>query len=276
MSILRRRLTEGFTVISNATLEDSRLSFRARGILAFLLAKPDGWIARTEAIATQGKEGRDAVRNAVKELKEIGYYRVVTERLSNGQIARYTEVFDVAQEWVAEGYRVSEGRRLARKLGRELDREEELSGSTEDGYSVVGEPVAGGSGIFGSNQSEYPQEKIPPTPSNVVEGVPDEAPSPEQVEVVAVASEAPGCPTHRTAPGRSCRGCGTNPRAVREAQERAHEETGIQAAREANDRVLAAVRERPGGSELSEVARARLAEMRRIRTERADASNTTS
>ncbi|MEU5428525.1 hypothetical protein ACH4UT_10355 [Streptomyces sp. NPDC020799] len=274
MSILRRRLTEGFTVISNATLEDSRLSFRARGILAFLLAKPDGWIARTEAIATQGKEGRDAVRNAVKELKDVGYYRVVTERHSNGQITRYTEVFDVAQDWVAEEHRASEARRLARKLERKLGREEELSGGAEDGYSVVGEPVAGGSGIFGSNQSEYPQEKIPPTPSAIAEVEPGEAPSPDQVEVVAV-SQAPGCPTHREAPGRSCRSCGTNPRAVREGLERAHKETGIRVAREANEQVLAAVRERPGGSELSEVARARLAEMRRIRAEHADALDTT-
>ncbi|MGI5526868.1 hypothetical protein ACQEVX_05375 [Streptomyces syringium] len=273
MSILRRRLTEGFTVISNATLEDSRLSFRARGILAFLLAKPDGWIARTEAIATQGKEGRDAVRNAVKELKVIGYYRVVTERLSNGQIARYTEVFDVAQEWVAEEYRASEARRLGRKLERKLEPEEAHYGGAEDGYSGVGEPVAGGSGIFGSNQSEYPQEKIPPTPSIPVEVELDEAPPADQVGVAVDASQAPGCPAHRKALGRSCRACGTSPRAAREAEERAHKETGIRAAREANEQVLAAVRERPGGDELSEVAKARLAEMRRVRLERAAAWN---
>ncbi|CAM5313843.1 hypothetical protein [Streptomyces abikoensis] len=268
MSILRRRLTEGFTVISNATLEDSRLSFRARGILAFLLAKPDGWIARTEAIAQKGKEGRDAVRNAVKELKEVGYYRVVTERLDNGQIARYTEVFDAAQEWVAEEYKAAEARRLARKLGRKLEQEKAISDEAENGYSGVGEPVAGGSGIFGSNQSEYPEEKIPPTPSPAVEGESADASPARQGDGGIGAREVEGCAAHREAPGRSCRACGTSPRALREREERAHKETGKRAEREANEQVLAAVRERPGGSELSEVAKARLAEMRRIGLER--------
>ncbi|MGA4847073.1 hypothetical protein ACOBQB_12720 [Streptomyces sp. G5(2025)] len=61
MTILRRHLSSSYTVLPTATLEDSRLSFRARGIRAFLVAKPDDWQVRAESIAKMGKEGRDAV-----------------------------------------------------------------------------------------------------------------------------------------------------------------------------------------------------------------------
>ncbi len=62
MTILRRHLSSGFTVLPNSTLNDERLSFRARGILAWLVSKPDNWQVRITAIAAAGKEGRDAWR----------------------------------------------------------------------------------------------------------------------------------------------------------------------------------------------------------------------
>ncbi|MEU9334139.1 hypothetical protein AB0D49_13415 [Streptomyces sp. NPDC048290] len=70
MSILRRHLSTGFTVLPTATLEDSRLSFRARGVLAFLISKPDEWRVRAESIASAGKEGKEAIKTALRELKD--------------------------------------------------------------------------------------------------------------------------------------------------------------------------------------------------------------
>jgi hypothetical protein len=73
VSILRVKRTKGYTTIPNSTLCDHRLSFRARGVLAFLLAKPDDWETRTTDLPAHGKEGRDAVRTALKELRDLGY-----------------------------------------------------------------------------------------------------------------------------------------------------------------------------------------------------------
>jgi hypothetical protein len=73
VSILRVKRTKGYTTIPNSTLCDHRLSFRARGVLAFLLAKPDDWETRTTDLPEHGREGRDAVRTALKELRELGY-----------------------------------------------------------------------------------------------------------------------------------------------------------------------------------------------------------
>ncbi|MEU3742919.1 hypothetical protein AB0E78_38425 [Streptomyces sp. NPDC032198] len=277
MTILRRHLTTGFTVVPTAALEDARLSFRARGVLAFLISKPDAWKVRAESIASAGKEGKEAIKTALRELKDLGYYRVVTERMADGTLGRITEVYDTAQEWAAEEYRELEAQRVARRLRKRLDQGGQAAGKepsgvgqaeaiddggsaggTEDGFSGAGFPDAGSpdtgsSGVLVSNQSQYP-EKNPPTPTAGAAGAPLDAP----LEEAGVSS----CPTHPDEPGRSCRGCGTTPRQQRVRQQRAEKDRFKVREREANERVLAQVRRKPEATGLSEVARQQLAAMR--------------
>lgn len=71
--IVKIKKTGDYAAIRNATLCDNRLSFRARGILAYLLSKPVGWKANTEDLINNGPEGRDAIRTCFKEMKVLGY-----------------------------------------------------------------------------------------------------------------------------------------------------------------------------------------------------------
>lgn len=73
MTTIRVASRSRYTVISNAAINDARLSFRARGVLVWLLAKPDDWTTSAEALASQATEGRDAVRSAMRELGNAGY-----------------------------------------------------------------------------------------------------------------------------------------------------------------------------------------------------------
>jgi len=95
------RLADNFTILSNAVLNDDRLSFRARGVLMWLLSKPLDWSVRSEAIADQSpREGREAIRTAMRELAELGY--LVREKVQDER-GRWSTVQTVYEEPVTSG-----------------------------------------------------------------------------------------------------------------------------------------------------------------------------
>lgn len=96
MSIVRGPRPEtGFTMLDNDVLRDERLSFRARGLLASILSRPDNWRTDSRKLAHEGKEGRAAILTALNELVTAGY--IHRQRLQNkitGQWSTVQMVFD--------------------------------------------------------------------------------------------------------------------------------------------------------------------------------------
>jgi hypothetical protein len=96
MTIIRApRPTESFTVIRNAIIRDSRLSYRARGVLISILSRPDNWRCSSTQLAREGSEGRDAIRTALDELEAQGYLIRLTYRNTRGQMVTDLHVRDV-------------------------------------------------------------------------------------------------------------------------------------------------------------------------------------
>jgi hypothetical protein len=73
MSTIRIAQRKRFTQVDREAINDARLSYKARGILVWLLDKPDDWTTTAKRIEEQGKEGREAVQKALKELEQFGY-----------------------------------------------------------------------------------------------------------------------------------------------------------------------------------------------------------
>jgi hypothetical protein len=71
--IVRTKKNKNYTTINNTVLRDERLSWRARGIAAYLLTMPDDWEISHDHLWKHGVEGRDAVLNAMRELEDAGY-----------------------------------------------------------------------------------------------------------------------------------------------------------------------------------------------------------
>lgn len=101
MSIIRSpRLESNFSVMSNSVIRDSRLSYRARGVLLEILSRPDNWRVSGDSLARSGKEGRDAILTALKELRECGYIKMVRERKEDGTFVTNNYVYDKPQDVV--------------------------------------------------------------------------------------------------------------------------------------------------------------------------------
>ena len=88
MSITRSpRPESNFYILSKSISEDRRLSWAARGMLIFLLGKPDNWNIsiehlRKETIASVKPSGRDAVYALLGELITAGYVKRDQDRES--------------------------------------------------------------------------------------------------------------------------------------------------------------------------------------------------
>ncbi|MEU1592755.1 hypothetical protein ABZ468_07815 [Streptomyces sp. NPDC005708] len=91
--------------VESATVRDTRLSFRALGLLTYLLDQSEDWQVRSEQLSTgEGREGRDAIRKALHELARYGYYRLERRRFKNGQRAMGTAISEFAVEQWAQDY----------------------------------------------------------------------------------------------------------------------------------------------------------------------------
>jgi len=67
-----------YVQIDKRVLEDPRLTWRSKGILAYLLSKPSGWKVNVKDIWNNGAEGRNAVQDCLVELQKIGYAKLIT------------------------------------------------------------------------------------------------------------------------------------------------------------------------------------------------------
>lgn len=75
--------TNNFLKVSNVIVRDSRLSYRARGILFRLLSNAPGFRMSAETLAREGQEGRDSIRKALQELRATGY--LLTKKIQDQQ-----------------------------------------------------------------------------------------------------------------------------------------------------------------------------------------------
>lgn len=80
-----RKRPNNFVMLDKTFLEDDRLSFKAKGILAYLLSKPDNWKVIVGNLVKYSKDGKSAVYAGLKELKECGYYVKTPIRSEDGR-----------------------------------------------------------------------------------------------------------------------------------------------------------------------------------------------
>lgn len=61
-----------FTQVSNEVLKDTKLSFKAKGLYAYIYSKPEDWQFSFERIAKETADGEKAILSAIDELESAG------------------------------------------------------------------------------------------------------------------------------------------------------------------------------------------------------------
>lgn len=122
MSIVRITKNKNYTAVSNIPANDSNLSFEARGVLFYLLTKPNSWTLMVSDLMANGKIGQKKVRKILSELETSGYLKRTKKSDKEGQFYWESEVFEQAT-----------------MLPKSIDGEGMYGGSTMLPFSIDGE-----------------------------------------------------------------------------------------------------------------------------------------
>lgn len=77
--------TKDFTIMSNHHLRDRRLSFKAVGLLSFMLSVPSNWDWTIAGLVAIRKDGKESISSAMKELEQYGYLERIEVRDEKGR-----------------------------------------------------------------------------------------------------------------------------------------------------------------------------------------------
>ena len=85
-----------YAQIDKDILRNEKLSWKAKGLLAYLLSLPHDWKVHLNEVVKHSTDGATSTRSAFKELRESGYVRKVSTRDDKGQITGWeTIVYEV-------------------------------------------------------------------------------------------------------------------------------------------------------------------------------------
>ncbi|WP_281216174.1 DnaD domain-containing protein [Lysinibacillus capsici] len=94
-SIVRVEKNKDYTIINNTSIQDSRLSWKAKAIHVFMLSKPDDWTFYNEEMQQWAKDGKDSFTAGLRELQKYGYVKKERRRVEGGKFDYVTIVYEV-------------------------------------------------------------------------------------------------------------------------------------------------------------------------------------
>jgi hypothetical protein len=85
-TIRRATRRHQYVVVDQRAIEDSRLSWAARGLLAYLLSRPNDWRVLVNDLKKRGDLRRDGIYKLLRELRTAGYVSFEPTRDSRGRM----------------------------------------------------------------------------------------------------------------------------------------------------------------------------------------------
>ncbi len=87
--IIRKANKKTYTVLDNSLIQNKSMSWKAKGMLCYLLSLPDDWNFCKKHLIDQASDGKESFESGWKELKKLGFITVECQRSKNGTIEKW-------------------------------------------------------------------------------------------------------------------------------------------------------------------------------------------
>ena len=95
MAVFKIEKNKNYTIMSNHHLRDKLLSYKAKGLLSFMLSLPEDWDYSINGLVKVSKEGKKAIRAMLEELEENHYLISKRIQLKNGQFDYEYHIYEM-------------------------------------------------------------------------------------------------------------------------------------------------------------------------------------
>ena len=102
MAIFKIEKNKNYTVMSNYHLRDKNLSYKAKGLLSFMLSLPEDWDYSLAGLCAISKESKDGIRTILKELQEYHYLVIEKSRNDKGLFEYNYLIYEVPHKLEVE------------------------------------------------------------------------------------------------------------------------------------------------------------------------------
>ena len=90
--IIRTEKTGNFSIVSNSPFTSSQLSWKAKGILIYLLTKPNDWNLIINDLVHHSTDGKTSTCSGIDELIQAGYIVKQEQKSINGKFGKVTYI----------------------------------------------------------------------------------------------------------------------------------------------------------------------------------------
>ena len=133
-----------YVMINKNVMQDERLSWKARGLMGYLLSLPDDWVIYLEELEKHSeRDGRESLASGIKELIQYGYIVREQARTEGGKFGTWT-------------YTVFESPQTA-------------NGFPENGLSAIGKPTTTNTHLTNNDFTKKINNKKKKPPSETME-----------------------------------------------------------------------------------------------------------
>lgn len=125
---IKTKKEKNYTVLDNTFIKDTRLSWKAKGLMTYLLSLPDDWTIHLSEIEKHATDGKSALRSAINELKDLGYLKAEQKRENN----RFAEMVYIIIENPAEDFPLTDFQQTENLQTEKLNSENQTLQNTND------------------------------------------------------------------------------------------------------------------------------------------------